>query len=219
MSTKEKAAHSSDWSLKAAGWASNASWELHQDALICCVCVFLRVTFSIHGTTEHGRQMWDWDSLVGLPWGKVRLNTESRSSQTGNWLMGAHHRYCCPVYSNAEAGGRLRAAAMKGNGGRALGGGRGWRLMEAVCDPHTWLGLSYWGATLSPFPRPRILTTRPLLLHSARKEGQHIPCWCWHPQNFLYKWDIRLFHKTCFFCWPYQSPWRTICQSCACSRD
>lgn len=143
---------------------------------------FFLVTFSVHRTTENGRQMQVWDTLAGLPWWKERLNAEGRWSQTGNRLVRVCRRYCSQVCSNAEDGSDGRGA-MKGNGGRALGRSR-WSLMEGVCDPHTWMGFSYWGVALSPFPRPRILTTRPLLLHSARKEGQQC-----NAQTFLYKWD------------------------------
>lgn len=40
-------------------------------------------------------------------------------------------------------------------------------MMKGVGDPHTWLGFSYSGAALSPFPHPRILKIRLLLLHSV----------------------------------------------------
>lgn len=88
--------------------------------------------------------------------------------------MGSHRQrggepvcYCCGVCSNGEAGERLR------RGGRALRR-RGWSLMKGVLILDSWMGFSYWGAALWPFQRPRILTTRPLLLHSARREEQQI---------------------------------------------
>lgn len=61
----------------------------------------------------------------------------------------------------------------KGDGGMEPEGGTD-AMMKGVWDPHTWLGFSCWGAALSPFPHPRILKTRPLLLHSVSEGEQEI---------------------------------------------
>lgn len=57
---------------------------------------------------------------------------------------------------------------------------------------------SYWAAALSPSPRPRILTTTPLLLHSGKKKGaregrefRHCSVWCSRNKS----WDMLTFSK------------------------
>lgn len=73
--------------------------------------------------------------------------------------------YCCRVCSNGEAGERLRPRRKSAAETRV-------KPDEGSSDPGHLDGFSYWGAALWPSQRPRILTTRPLLLHSARREEQ-----------------------------------------------
>lgn len=132
------------------------------------------------------------------------------------WWRGAGKEARAPLWSRGSGRGKdmARQTARVWRGG----GEDGWMRHEEGqrSEMKMKLGFSYWAAALSPSPRPRILTTTPLLLHSGKKrngggrgEGaeENIQTLILH----MYKGGERRLL--------FRSPWHRVCLFCVCTRD